>query len=119
MLSNRNQRHHLPLVIALALAAGLTLTACGGLRQSEVDALREQVEIMEVRLDAVVDMVETAREDADGEVGTSLEEVQAELQSMRVLLEDVIAELAPPPPPEPVEPAAPGPPGAAPATPGF
>ncbi|MFO8150234.1 MAG: hypothetical protein R6T93_08055 [Trueperaceae bacterium] len=106
--------------LALALAAGLTLTACGGgLDQSDVDALRERVETLDARLDGVVEMIETAREEADGELETTLDDVRAELQETRALLEEVITELTPPPPPEPVDPAAPAAPGGVPEGPAF
>lgn len=72
-----------------------------------------------LRLDAVVQMVESAREEADREVGASLDEVRDELQALRAVLEDVLAELTLPPPPAPVQPVAPAAPGGVPEAPGF
>jgi hypothetical protein len=117
-------RMRLPMLAALAVALGLVLAACnggGGLSQSEVDSLRQQVEAMEQRLDNVAMMVEDLRQDVDGEAEARLEEVRSELDETLVILDGVRAELAAPPPPEAdpaLDPAAP-PPAGTPASPGF
>jgi len=104
-----------PTVLAgLALALGLALAACGGVSQQDVDAIRDQLEVVERRLDDVHGMLVAMHDEVDGAATEIVDEAQQELDETRAMLADVLAELAPPPPPPPPEadPMAPAEPGA-------
>jgi len=102
----------------LVLALGLVLAACGGgIGQDDVDAIRNQLELVEQRLDDVEGMLASALDELDGNGVDIVDEAQQELVETRAVLADVLAELAPPPPP-PADPAMPAP-GGTPDAPAF
>lgn len=112
MNAPRNAR---PIALAgIALTLGLTLAACGGVSQQDVDAIRDQLEVVERRLDDVHGMLVAMHDEVDCAATEIVDEAQQELDETRALLADVLAELAPPPPPPPPEadPMAPAAPGA-------
>lgn len=99
----------------LSLVLGVTLSACGGggIAQDDVDAIREQLEVVEQRLDDVYGMLVSMQGEIGDDAPSTVIEAQQELDDTLAILADVIAELAPPPPPPPPEadpmaPAAPG-----------
>lgn len=106
--------------IGLVLALGLGLAACGGgIGQDDVDAIRNQLEVVEQRLDDVEGMLATALTELDGNAVDMVDEAQQELVDTRAMLADVLAELSPPPPPPPAaDPGMPGP-GTTPDAPAF
>ena len=98
----------------LALALGVTLSACGGgIGQDDVDAIREQLEVVEQRLDDVDALLAQTQDEIGDAAPEAVVEAQREIDDTRAMLADVLAELAPPPPPPPAEdPLAPAAPGA-------
>lgn len=105
-------RKRITIIASLALALGLALSACGGgIGQDDVDAIRNQLEVVEQRLDDVEGMLASALAELDGNAVDIVDTAQQELTDARDMLADVLAELAPPPPP-PADPAMPATPDA-------
>lgn len=114
------RRTRTPILAGLVLALGLVLAACGGgIGQDDVDAIRNQLEVVEQRLDDVEGMLAAALDELDGNAVEMVDEAQQELVDTRAILADVLAELEPPPPPPPAaDPGMPGP-GTTPDAPAF
>ena len=86
--------------MAAALVLALVLVACGPSGMSEADAndIRNQLQDIHARLDAIESTVEQHASDSDN--GEELvAEVQQELDTARTVLAQVDERLAPPPPP--------------------
>lgn len=98
------RRTRTPMLAGLVLALGLVLAACGGgIGQDDVDAIRNQLEVVEQRLDDVESMLATALTELEGNGADIVDEAQQELADTRAMLADVLAELEPPPPPPPAD----------------
>ena len=113
-------RTRTPILASLVLVLGLGLAACGGgIGQDDVDAIRNQLEVVEQRLDDVEGMLATALTELEGNGVDIVDEAQQELVDTRAMLADVLAELEPPPPPPPAgDPGMPAP-GTTPDAPAF
>lgn len=86
--------------VAAAVLLALVLAACGpgGMTEADADDIRNQLQDIHVRLDAIENTVEQHASEAEN--GEELvAEVQQELDTARTVLAQVDERLAPPPPP--------------------
>jgi len=94
--SNRSYRARTPLAAGIALALALTLAACDTRAdRTEIDTLRDRVQLAEARLDEVDRLLGTLRSEVDGTADTLAGEAQSELAEARTLLNDVLASAQP------------------------